>query len=131
MSQTAEVAAEQAPTRTSAGTVLRLEGAAVALAAAAAFQMLDGSWIWFAALFLVPDLSVLGYFRGPRVGATVYNIAHTYLCPAALLGLWFLLPQIGLLRVAAIWSAHIGLDRMLGYGLKDPSGFKHTHLQRV
>ena len=24
--------------------------------------------------------------------------------------------------------AHIGIDRALGYGLKLPSGFKHTHL---
>jgi uncharacterized protein DUF4260 len=27
--------------------------------------------------------------------------------------------------------AHIGIDRALGLGLKYPSGFKDTHLQRV
>lgn len=26
---------------------------------------------------------------------------------------------------------HIGFDRALGYGLKYPTGFKDTHLQRV
>jgi Domain of unknown function (DUF4260) len=26
---------------------------------------------------------------------------------------------------------HIGVDRAIGYGLKYPTGFKDTHLQRV
>jgi hypothetical protein len=33
--------------------------------------------------------------------------------------------------VALVWFAHIGLDRMLGYGLKHPSGFRETHLGRI
>jgi hypothetical protein len=35
------------------------------------------------------------------------------------------------LWVTSIWTAHIGFDRALGYGLKDTSGFKNTHLQRI
>ena len=30
--------------------------------------------------------------------------------------------------VALVWAAHIGVDRAVGYGLKYPTGFKHTHL---
>jgi hypothetical protein len=30
-----------------------------------------------------------------------------------------------------VWFAHIGMDRLLGYGLKYPTDFKDTHLQRV
>jgi hypothetical protein len=30
-----------------------------------------------------------------------------------------------------ISATHIGVDRPIGYGLKYPSGFKDTHLQRV
>jgi hypothetical protein len=26
---------------------------------------------------------------------------------------------------------HVGMDRLVGYGLKHPSGFKDTHLQRA
>jgi hypothetical protein len=74
---------------------------------------------------------MLGYLRGPRIGAAVYNFAHTYLFPAALVLIWLLAPETWILWIAALWTAHIGLDRMLGFGLKDPSGFKHTHLQRV
>jgi Domain of unknown function (DUF4260) len=34
-------------------------------------------------------------------------------------------------QVGLIWLAHIGIDRVLGYGLKYPTGFKDTHLSRV
>ena len=30
-----------------------------------------------------------------------------------------------------IWTAHIGFDRALGYGLKYPTGFGDTHLGRI
>jgi Domain of unknown function (DUF4260) len=35
------------------------------------------------------------------------------------------------MAVALIWFAHIGMDRTVGYGLKYPTSFKDTHLQRV
>jgi hypothetical protein len=65
------------------------------------------------------------------VGAAIYNAAHTYLAPGALVGLWLLTAEVEVLRIAAVWTAHIGLDRLLGYGLKDATEFKHTHLNRV
>jgi len=34
-------------------------------------------------------------------------------------------------QIALVWLAHIGFDRFFGYGLKYPTGFKDTHLQRV
>ncbi len=111
--------------------ILRLEGLVVMLGALAAFQALDGSWGFFALLFLAPDLFMLGYLRGPRVGAWVYNFAHTYSSPAVLAAWWFVKPEVDILLIAAIWIAHIGFDRVLGYGLKEVTGFKNTHLQRV
>jgi hypothetical protein len=36
-----------------------------------------------------------------------------------------------LLPYGLIWIVHIGMDRMLGFGLKYPTGFKETHLQRA
>jgi len=113
------------------GAILRLEGAIVALAAGFGFQALDGSWLWFAVLFLAPDLSMLGYLRGNRVGAAIYNAAHTYLAPATLAAWGVTGGSVPALHVAALWTAHIGADRLCGYGLKEPTGFKHTHLQRV
>ena len=119
------------PQRTSAGTILRVEGLVIMLGAIAAFQAMDGSWGFFALLFLAPDLFMIGYLRGPKVGAWVYNFAHTYPTPAVLAAWWFVEPDGAIPLVAAIWIAHIGFDRALGYGLKDVSGFKNTHLQRV
>lgn len=116
---------------TGTATVLRLEGAAVLVASLLAYHAIDGPWLWFALLFLAPDLSMVGYLRGARPGARLYNLVHTYVGPALVGVVWFFTAEPWTLRVAAIWSAHIGLDRMLGFGLKDPTGFKDTHLQRI
>ena len=107
---------------------LRLEGAAAAASAAVIYHQGAFSWIWFAVFFLAPDLSMLGYLKGPRFGALAYNAAHTYAValPLALVGLFARQP--GLLAAGLIWTAHIGLDRALGYGLKLPTGFRDTHL---
>jgi hypothetical protein len=88
-------------------------------------------WWLFAVLFLTPDLSFLGYLAGPRVGAIAYNSAHTLLGPIALALAGFLLPSFDLIALSLIWTAHIGFDRMLGYGLKYTAGFGFTHLGRI
>jgi len=108
--------------------ILHVEGAVAAAAAVVAYAHLGGSWAVFAALFLVPDLSMLGYLAGRRVGAAAYNTAHSTIGPAfvAAVGLAAHVPW--LLLGACIWLAHVGLDRMLGYGLKYATGFGDTHL---
>jgi hypothetical protein len=71
---------------------------------------------------------MLGYLANRSAGALFYNIAHSYLSPA-LLALAGLLTQTpALYPIALIWAAHIGFDRMLGYGLKYAVGFGVTHL---
>jgi hypothetical protein len=35
------------------------------------------------------------------------------------------------LLAAAVWVAHVGMDRLMGYGLKYEEGFRSTHLDRV
>ncbi|MEW6100343.1 MAG: DUF4260 domain-containing protein [Pseudomonadota bacterium] len=108
--------------------LLRLEGAAVLALALWAYHQHAAGWGLFAAAFLAPDLSFLGYLAGPRVGARLYNTAHSYLGPAACLALGLLAAVPWAVPAALIWAAHIGFDRALGYGLKYPSGFRHTHL---
>jgi len=85
----------------------------------------------FAALFLAPDLSMLGYLFGIRVGARTYNLVHTYLGPLALGFAGYFSPTPLLFALCLIWTAHIGFDRFLGYGLKYETGFKDTHLGKV
>jgi hypothetical protein len=108
---------------------LRLEGLAVLSLALLLYGRGGHSWLLFAALFLAPDLSVVAYLAGPRLGALGYNLAHSYVGPAlaAVLALLTGRPPV----VACLWAAHIGFDRALGYGLKYPSGFADTHLGRI
>jgi Domain of unknown function (DUF4260) len=111
--------------------LLHVEGLAVLVGALALYFDAGYGWLLLVVLFLAPDLSMLGYLGGPRAGALVYNLAHAYAGPIAL-GLVGVLGDVELAtQLALIWLAHIGLDRMLGYGLKYPTGFKDTHLGRV
>ena len=89
------------------------------------------SWWLFAALWLVPDLSMLGYLAGSCRGARIYNAVHSYVAPGSLILCAILLHAEGLLPVALVWVNHIGVDRLLGYGLKYAEGFGWTHLGRL
>jgi len=109
-------------------TLLRLEGLAALIAALMAYGSLGGSWGWFAALFLVPDLSMLGYLAGARAGSICYNTAHSYLGPIMLGAAAYTLHSTLLGQLALIWCAHVGFDRALGYGLKYATAFTDTHL---
>lgn len=116
---------------TKPGYLLHAESAVVLTASVAAYHELNGSWLLFFLLFLWPDLFMLGYLANVRLGASLYNLAHTYAWPL-LLGAAAVFEHChNALLFALIWTAHIGLDRMLGYGLKYPTFFKDTHLQHV
>jgi hypothetical protein len=111
--------------------LLRLEGLVVLVASIAAYNALGASWMLFALLLLVPDLGLLGYLAGPRVGAVAYNAVHTYLAPGVL-GLAALVTgRTELWPICLVWMAHIGMDRTLGLGLKFSTAFRFTHLGTV
>ncbi len=109
------------------GLLLRLEGAALLGLAVLFYARSDDGWGLFALLFLVPDVAMLGYLANPRLGAALYNAAHVTIGPATL-GVFGLTMAPAAVPVALIWAAHIGFDRAVGYGLKYPDRFQHTHL---
>lgn len=111
--------------------LLRLEGLMVAAVSAVLYQHTSQSWWLFLALWLVPDLSMLGYLAGSCRGARIYNAAHTYVPPAILALSALGLHLSALLPFALIWINHIGVDRFMGYGLKYSDGFGWTHLGRL
>ncbi len=111
--------------------LLRLEGLAVLVGALALYFDADFGWLLLVLLILAPDLSMLGYLAGPAVGAACYDVAHTYALPITLGVVGVLVGSDVAVQVALIWLAHVGADRFLGYGLKYPTGFKNSHLQRV
>jgi hypothetical protein len=110
---------------------LRSEGAAVLLVSLLLYAKLGVGWLTFLLLLLVPDVAMLGYLSGPRVGAAIYNIAHNYVLPLLLAAAGMLVESGAMLWLACIWTAHIGMDRLLGYGLKLRTGFGDTHLGRI
>jgi len=112
-------------------TLLRLEGLTLFAGMTLLYAVWGGSWWIYAILFLVPDLSFAAYLAGPRAGAIVYNAAHSYMAPMALMvvGLGISSPLVR--SIATIWLAHIAIDRALGYGLKYATGFGFTHLGRI
>jgi hypothetical protein len=111
--------------------LLHVEGLVVLVAAIALYFDSGYGWLALVVIFLAPDLSILGYLGGPRLGALTYDVVHTYALPVALGAFGLLAGAETATQLALIWLAHIGADRALGYGLKYPTGFKDTHLQRV
>lgn len=120
------------------GTIQRIEGALVVVLTGVGIVVVAPHLWWFPlAVFLAFDLSMLGYVRSPAVGAAWYNAVHTYVWPS-------LLAVVALLAAdswssgstwfavsAMAWGFHVGVDRMLGYGLKLPDAFTHTHLGHI
>ena len=110
---------------------LRIESFAIAAMVLFFFNVSSGNWLLFAIMVLVPDLSMLGYLAGPRMGAIIYNSAHNYAAPVGLAAFGWFGNQGMLVTLALIWMTHIAVDRALGFGLKSVSGFKETHLGRL
>jgi uncharacterized protein DUF4260 len=108
--------------------LLRLEGLVVLAASVAAYARFGAGWGLFAACFLLPDLSFLGYLAGPRVGASAYNAAHSSVGGIGLIAIGALFAAPAFVTAGLVWTAHVGFDRALGYGLKYGRGFGFTHL---
>jgi hypothetical protein len=109
--------------------LLQIEGGLELVLSLIFYQYLHANWILFVVLLLVPDLAMLGYLGGIKIGTICYNLIHTFAGPFLLIGYAYLTELLWLLPYALIWTAHIGLDRMLGFGLKYPTEFRDTHLR--
>jgi len=110
---------------------LRIEGLAGFVAGLVLFVGLGGPWLLAIPLLLVPDASAVGYLRGPRVGAFVYNLVHDWATGLVVLGIGLWTGADAVALAGAILIAHVGMDRAAGYGLKLPSSFQDTHLGRI
>lgn len=111
--------------------LLHIEGLAVLLLSLYLYESNEFSWILFLVLLFVPDVSMVGYLINQKVGALIYNLFHTYIIAIIVVFIGLFFTNQTTLAIGLIWTAHIGMDRMLGYGLKYPTHFKDTHLHRV
>lgn len=109
-------------------TLLQVEGAAIFGSTIWAYSRLGQSWWTFAALLFLPDLGMVGYLSNTKLGSIIYNSVHTETPPILLLCVSLAQNNKRGLGLGLAWLAHVGMDRMLGYGLKYAGSFKHTHL---
>ncbi len=111
--------------------VLQLEEVALFLLGIFLFNHLNFEWWWFLALILVPDLSMIGYAFGNKVGAFLYNVFHHKGIALLIYGLgcYFSIEVVQLAGI--ILFSHSAMDRIFGYGLKYDKGFKYTHLCEI
>lgn len=111
--------------------ILRIENALLFCLIVMMYRYFDFSfWLFFLLLF-VPDVSMIGYLKSKKIGAAIYNAGHTLIYPIILCTLSYFMNWELYLGLGLIWCAHIFMDRTLGYGLKYPSNFKVTHIQKV
>lgn len=109
----------------------KCESVGIFIAALVAYHFFGFSWIMFFVFLFLPDIFMLGYAKNSKLGALIYNIGHHYIPPLLFLGMYYLYHDPNLLIVSIIWMAHIAMDRALGFGLKEDTGFKHTHLGKI
>lgn len=107
---------------------LGLEGLVLLAGALIAFGALGQPWWLVPAAILAPDIAMSGYLAGTRPGAHLYNLTHATPLPAVMLGAGYWQADRLVMALALVWLAHIGLDRLLGMGLKYNDRFTHTHL---
>jgi len=95
------------------------------------YTQLPYGWGLFALLILTPDIFMLGYLAGKRVGALVYNIGHHRGLALLVWGIGYQSGISWIMLASVILFAHASMDRIFGYGLKYADDFKHTHLQEI
>jgi hypothetical protein len=112
-------------------TLVKLEEFMMFILGVFMFGLLGYEWWWFLVLILVPDVGMLGYLFGNKIGAITYNLFHHKGLAIILFfaGMYFSASIIQLAGI--IIFAHASLDRIMGYGLKYNQGFKYTHLGEI
>jgi hypothetical protein len=86
------------------------------------------AWWLYWALFLTPDLSMIGYAINKRIGAACYNIVHHKGVAIVIYLAGIYLQSPALQFTGLLLLGHSAFDRVFGYGLKYADDFKHTHL---
>lgn len=109
-------------------TTLKLEELALFGLSIYLFTRLDFAWWYFPALILLPDIGMIGYAFGTRIGALIYNLFHHKGLAVIILLLGYWIGNDWVALIGIILFGHASMDRIFGYGLKYPDHFKNTHL---
>lgn len=112
-------------------TLLKIEEAFMFGLSIFLFSKLNYAWWWYPLLILTPDLSMIGYLGGPKLGVVTYNFIHHKAFGISVFVLGIILVSQPLLLAGLILFGHSSMDRVLTYGLKYPDSFQHTHLGMI
>jgi hypothetical protein len=112
-------------------TILKLEELAMFLASVYVLYYSDAAWWLYLLLLLGPDISMLGYLAGDKIGAWSYNLFHHKGIAIVLIAAGFMIDSDALITTGVILFGHASMDRVAGYGLKYENGFKFTHLGEI
>ncbi len=114
-------------------TILALEEtamAAIAIYLLTIYNLGISIWLWVP-LFFSPDISMLGYLVNTRVGTITYNVFHHKGMAIAIAAIGYYLNNDIVIATGILLFAHSSFDKVLGYGLKYPDSFQHTHLGMI
>ncbi|MFT3886498.1 MAG: DUF4260 domain-containing protein [Flavobacteriales bacterium] len=121
--------------------LIKLEEAAQFMLCLSVLILSDAQWWVYLLLAVGPDIGMLGYLIGPRIGALTYNVLHHKAVALIILVMSFEFGHIGedgdpkahwpLFITGLILYGHASMDRILGYGLKFGDSFQHTHLDWI
>ena len=93
--------------------------------------LLDVSWWFYLILLIGPDISMLGYLAGEKIGPISYNLFH-HKGVAILVFIGGLIFNSWILQaLGIILFGHSSMDRIFGYGLKHFTAFTDTHLGKI
>lgn len=110
---------------------LKIEELSLLIAALLYIYLRNESAWWYLALFLAPDISMLGYLINNKLGAGLYNVFHSKAIGVALSVLGYFNEMPILITIGVVIFGHSAFDRVMGYGLKYETGFKFTHLGEI
>lgn len=118
--------------------ILKLEELAMFLASILLLYVFKVEWWWYLIMFIGPDVSMLGYLAGNKLGAWSYNLFHHKGIALLSCAMAFLLKLVfplfdsdWIFVLGIVLFGHSSMDRVFGYGLKYENGFKFTHLGEI
>lgn len=113
--------------------IKHLKFEALALAAlmlALAYHSPYSMW-WLLLGFPLIDIGMIGYVVNSKVGAATYNLTHNATLPTLFIAIGVIAQNELLAFIGVVWTFHISVDRLLGYGLKQKHSFNYTHLGKI
>jgi len=93
-----------------------------------ALTLFKAEWWYYLLLPFGPDISMIGYAGGNKMGAFMYNLFHHKGIAIFIFVLGWLMHNDNVQIAGIILFGHSSIDRVLGYGLKLKEGFRYTHL---